>query len=353
MAPDDSSGASRVRPAAPDGAAHAVDVSAPTAGPWHAAVGHDGPPGPAEHWEFVDPRHYSDPTTAAPVYTSGPPPPPPEPPAYTAPGAGSPPPPPLPPPAPVVTSPMAHDAPSMPATTATVPVGADGAPADPTLDSAYHPQPGELQIKERRAWRTWQLLVAIALALVVGMWINGNAGSPSGVASSSSSHGYKLPPAASPSTTAVAGSASSTTSTVPAGGTTTTTAAGGTTATTAPGAAAAGTTATTAPVVVGPATVLVPATQLTGNWTSPAFTIAGGTWNIGWAFQCVPAPTTTPAFQIFVVTNGGTPSGTPAVSSSDASGNSITPQTTTGSQQIIVQTSPTCRWAAKVTGSSS
>jgi hypothetical protein len=106
-------------------------------------------------------------------------------------------------------------------------------------------------------------------------------------------------------------------------------------------------------VAVGPPTVLIPQVTQTGNWTSPAFNIAGGTWNIGWAFQCTPAPTATPTFEIFVVNNGAAPGSTPAVTSSAASGSAITPETTTGSQQIIVQTSAACRWAAKVTGSSS
>jgi len=97
-------------------------------------------------------------------------------------------------------------------------------------------------------------------------------------------------------------------------------------------------------------TVLIPATQLSGNWTSSSFTIAAGQWNIGWAFQCTPAPATTPTFEIFVVNAGGTPGPTPAVSSSAASGQSITPQSSLGSQQVIVQTAASCRWAVKVTG---
>jgi hypothetical protein len=105
-------------------------------------------------------------------------------------------------------------------------------------------------------------------------------------------------------------------------------------------------------VAVGPSTVLVPEVQQAGNWTSPAFTIAGGTWNIGWAFQCTPAPSAAPSFQIFAVNNGAAAGSTPAVTSSAASGNSVTPLTSTGSQQIVVQTSSTCRWAVKVTGSS-
>jgi hypothetical protein len=51
-----------------------------------------------------------------------------------------------------------------------------------------------------------------------------------------------------------------------------------------------------------------------------------------------------------VVTAGGTPSGTPAVTSAAASGQSVTPQSSLGSQQIVVQASAACRWAVKVTG---
>ena len=126
------------------------------------------------------------------------------------------------------------------------------------------------------------------------------------------------------------------------GGATTTTVAGGATTTT-----------STVPVVVGPATVLVPATQLTGNWTSPTFNIAGGTWNIGWAFACDPVPAQTPTFAVFVVNAGASPGTTPAVTSTAPSGQSVTPQTTTGSQQIVVQSPAGCRWVVKVTGSSS
>ncbi len=92
---------------------------------------------------------------------------------------------------------------------------------------------------------------------------------------------------------------------------------------------------------------------MSGNWTSPSFNIAGGTWNIGWAFQCVPAPTGGPSFQIFVVNTGAPPGSAPAVTSTAATGNAITPQTSTGSQQVVVQTTAACRWAVKVTGSSS
>ena len=91
-------------------------------------------------------------------------------------------------------------------------------------------------------------------------------------------------------------------------------------------------TSTTTAATVGPPTILVPATQQTGNWTSPAFTIAGGQWDIGWAFQCSPTPTSAPGLQIFAVNAGANPAGTPAVTSSAASGQSVTTLSSTGSR---------------------
>jgi hypothetical protein len=224
--------------------------------------------------------------------------------------------------------------------------------SDPLLSPGYKPEEGELNIKERRSWKTWQVLIAVVVAIVLGMWFNGNTGTASGSSASSSGGGYKLPPAAGAPTTVPASA-----SAAAKGGATTATTAAGSTSTTAAGAtsttAAGGTTATTAATAVGPATVLVPETTQSGNWTSPAFTIAGGTWNIGWAFQCTPAPTGGPSFQIFVVNSGAAAGSTPAVTSTAASGQSVSPETSVGSQQVIVQTTAACRWAVKVTGSSS
>jgi len=310
---------------------------APPLDPWGSATTHvpeasfqDGatPVPSAEEWVYVEPDAFSNPYTEQPVYSSGPI----DAPIAAPPQTPPPPPPPISGPQPPAASP-------------------DGV-ADPLLSSAYQPEKGELKIKERRTWKTWQMLTFAVLAAVLGMWINGNTGSASGTSATSS---YKLPPAkgSSPTTTAGAASAGSgTATTTTAAGATTTTAAGSSTSTTS-AAGAAGATATTAPVAVGPATVLVPETQQTGNWTSPAFTIAGGTWNVGWAFQCAPAPTGGPSFQIFAVSNGAAASGTPAVTSTAASGQSVTPLTSAGSQQVIVQTTAACRWAVKVTGSSS
>jgi hypothetical protein len=203
------------------------------------------------------------------------------------------------------------------------------------------PERGSLRIHERRTWRTWQMVVLVLIAALVGMWFNGNAGTASGNGSGSGSKGaYKLPPASgssSPGASPHAGAPSGSTTTTAAGGSTTTTAAGGSTSSS---------TATQ----TGPPTVLVPETQQSGNWTSAVFNIAGGQWNIGWAFQCTPAPAASPTFAIYVVNAGGSPGTTPAVSSAVASGQSVTPQSSTGSQQVIVQTAASCRWAVKVTG---
>ena len=325
-----------------------VDVTTP----WDPSRGVPDPPsayGGSNEWEYVDPTSYSNPATETPVYTSG------LQQAPQVPDAGHSPfgPPPSGPPQgmpPPMAPPLAAPPPAAPA-----PAGpaAPAGPLDPTASADYHPGAGDLKIKERRAWHTWQLVLVACIAAVLGMWLYAVAGPNTSTVAShggSASGAYKLPPAAGSGAATTVPSGSSSGGAAGASTTTTTGAAGATTTTTG---AAGGTSPTTAPVTVGPATVLVPQTQLTGNWTSPAFTIAGGTWNIGWAFQCVPAPTATPSFQIFVVNNGGAPSGSPAVTSTAASGNSVTPLTSTGSQQIIVQTSPTCRWITKVTGSSS
>ena len=351
------------------------------------------PPPSADQWVYVDPSAYSNPYTEQPVYTSGPqamptvaPVEPVAPGAQYAPdpatqyaagpptsnGAGQPyiapaaaygavaaptgPPGYGPPPvgsyqdsspagyAPAPAPQPGYGAPPTP--------GYDPAPADPLLSSSYQPEEGELKIKERRSWKTWQVLIAVLLAAGFGMWLNGNAGTASGnpAASGTGGGGYKLPPDGASATTAPASAAAAGTGSTAttAAGSTATTAAGSTSTT-----AAGGTTATTAAPTVGPATVLIPQTTQTGNWTSPAFTIAGGTWNIGWAFQCTPAPTGGPSFQIFVVNSGAAPGSTPAVTSTAASGQSVSPETTAGSQQVIVQTTAACKWAVKVTGSSS
>ena len=110
------------------------------------------------------------------------------------------------------------------------------------------PQAGELKIKERRSWKTWQLLSAALVAAILGMWINGDTGG--GGSSSergSNPDGGKLPAegrgnsggvrfGCATTTTAAAGAARPRRPPLHSGGSaaTTTTAAGGSTTTTGP-----------------------------------------------------------------------------------------------------------------------
>ena len=59
----------------------------------------------------------------------------------------------------------------------------DGGASFPLSDDAV-PQVGELKIKERRSWKTWQLLSVALVAAIIGMWINGDTGGGSSAASS-------------------------------------------------------------------------------------------------------------------------------------------------------------------------
>ena len=113
---------------------------------------------------------------------------------------------------------------------ATPPVTATGAgvPLDPM------PMKGDLQIKDRRSWKSWQLITAIVIAALVGMFIGYQWAGPGGDSSTSSTAPAYTVPSSSGSTTTTTAAGGSTTTTA-AGGATTTTAAGGTTATTAAG----------------------------------------------------------------------------------------------------------------------
>ncbi len=209
-------------------------------------------------------------------------------------------------------------------------------------DSPFPPAPGELHLKERRSWRTWQLIVASAVALLVGMALNYHT---AGANASSNAPAYTLPQATGSTTTTptTAGSSS--------GSTTTTTAAGGSTTTTTGVGGSTTTSTTTSAAAGGPARVLMGPTQMQGNWTSPAFTTTVAGWNIGWAFQCSPAPASGPSFEVFVTPAGSSPTGTPAVNGTGASGQSVTSQSSLGSQTLVVKAPAGCTWVVKVTGS--
>ena len=179
------------------------------------------------------------------------------------------------------------------------------------------PAPGELHIKERRTWKSWQLVVAMVVAALAGMGLNyktvgANAVvERSGIQPARSDSVFHHHHATTPSS--ASGSSGSTSTTAASGGTTTTAAGGSTTTSTAPSTAAA-----------GPARVLMGPTQLQGNWTSPTFTTTVAGWNVGWAFTCAPVPASGPSFQVFVTPAGSSPSGTPAITGTGPSGQSVT-----------------------------
>jgi len=222
------------------------------------------------------------------------------------------------------------------------------------------PAPGSLGLKEKRSWKTWQLVSGMVVAALVGLFIgyrtpaSGSGGS--GGSGTSDGGAYSLPPAGggATSTTASTGGGSTTTSAPTAGASTTTSTTGGKskdTTTTTAGSSTSSTTGSTTSTSIPPARLLLGPTQLQGNWTSPAFTITAPAWNIGWAFQCTPAPTSGTSFQVFVTAVGASPGGAAAISETGASGQAVTAQTSLGKQTLVVEAPANCAWAVKVTGS--
>jgi hypothetical protein len=224
-------------------------------------------------------------------------------------------------------------------------------PPESTVSPSDAPMPGELNIKERRSWKTWQLLTAALVAAVFGMWINGDTGGASSTNGGASAGNENLPPPSAASSGSAAGTSTTTTAAAAGGGSSaTTTTAGGSTTTTAAG----GSTTTSTPsstAAAGPAHVLLLSPQLQGNWTSGSFATTAAPWNIGWAFNCAPAPASGPSFQVSVTPAGSAATGTPAISETGPSGQSITAQSSLGAQTLVVQAPASCTWIVKVTGS--
>ncbi len=141
------------------------------------------------------------------------------------------------------------------------------------------------------------------------------------------------------------------------GGPTTTTlnAAGGSTTTTAAGGSA--TTSTTSSTSTAPPTDPRHASSWSrrsfkGNWTSTSFTTTAAPWNIGWAFVARLLRPAGPSFQVSVRPGrGSAPTGTPAISETGPSGQSVTTQSSLGPQTLVVQAPAGCTWIVKVTGS--
>jgi hypothetical protein len=202
------------------------------------------------------------------------------------------------------------------------------------------PEPGDLKLKERRTWKTWQLVVGLIVAAIVGMGLNyRTVGGASPSQSGTGSNAYTLPPPSGSTTTTAASGAQVTTTTSTAGDNATTT--------TAPSGSGSSTT-TTLSSSPTPTRVVLGPMQSHGNWTSTPFATSGPGWYIGWAFQCTPIPAGGPSFQVFVTPVGGSPSGTPAVNETGGSGNGVTTQSTVGQQMLVVEAPTTCQWVVKV-----
>jgi hypothetical protein len=190
-----------------------------------------------------------------------------------------------------------------------------------TEDPAWHKG---LDIREKRSWKTWQLFVAIMLALVAGMAI-GNLGSKSASATGADKPLYSLPPDAGSST-----SAQPTTSARPT-----------TSASVQP--------TPSGSLKTGPVTILLPNKNGTGPNTTVTFT-AGGQWKLGWAYDCQLARNGSGNFAVFVVPSSGTAPSSPALQKSGRSGSGVLTLSSTGAQRLRIQTDNACRWAVKVTG---
>jgi hypothetical protein len=210
-------------------------------------------------------------------------------------------------------------------------------------DADRVPAPGDLRIKERRSWRTWQLVLAMGIALLFGMALNYHT-VDTGLSGGSA---YSLPPPAGSTRTTVPTTASTTTSSTSVGTTTTSIAPQSSTTSST---ASSGTTASST-VPSTPTELLLGPTQSHGNWTSATFSVDAPGWDLGWAFQCSPAPVAGPSFQVYVTPAGTSPTGAPAVNETGGSGQSVASLSTVGEQVLVVMAPANCEWAVKVTGS--
>ena len=192
-------------------------------------------------------------------------------------------------------------------------------------------QPGELGIRERRTWKSWQLACACLVALLVGMAIGHGGASSAGATSAV----YTPPPPSGSTSGAGGGSTASSTSgsSLPGGGSPSTT--------TLPAAT------TTLPL----STVLLPQVTARGPAVTPSFRAGSAPWHIGWAYDCRSAPGSTGTFQVFPLGAGQSPSPAGAVvNASGATGQGVTAVNSTGTEELTIRTPAQCIWAVKVTG---
>jgi hypothetical protein len=188
------------------------------------------------------------------------------------------------------------------------------------------PPPASAQAPQReRRWRTWQLLAAAGIALLIGVYI--------GRATSSSSGRSTAVDASAP-----AQDAGSSSGAQPAAGDRQPRVP----------ASAPPSPATSAPAAaVNGHDVLLNVPRQTGPLITQHFTVAGPRWTLGWAYDCTAAPGGTGAFDIKIFDGAGNPSNDGGIGQEGAKGSSVVAYTSTGERYLWVTTN--CVWAIRVT----
>lgn len=209
-------------------------------------------------------------------------------------------------------------------------------------------QGGNLGIKERRTWKTYQVVIFCGLTLLMGMRIGYDGNSETTVSSGGPANGVSgLPPdpgatastpapadADDPGATVTPGDPSEGDLETGRGADTD----GSPGAEGSPAAAAAG----------GVPQVILELTPRTGSFTSEAFSVAPGAWKLGWSFSCQKQGGTG-LFAISLQRPGGEVVGTdPAIDRDGDQGTGVEEMASDGEHVIVVSTE--CLWAVKVTG---
>jgi len=205
------------------------------------------------------------------------------------------------------------------------PRGAPTPPSEARLTEPSWDQPGGLDIKEQRSWRTWHLLATALGALLIGMAI-GHANAKPAAGGGAKQGLFKLPDSS--ATTAVPPTSTDPTTSSIVAATTDTTPAAET-------------------PVTGVVKVLFDK-KAAGPLAATAVSIKGGTWKIGWAYDCTKSGSAdgTGTFQVVVAPTSG--AGANAVNEVGRNKTGVTSQTVAGALTLEVRTA--CRWAVKVTG---
>lgn len=206
-------------------------------------------------------------------------------------------------------------------------------------------QPGTHGIRGKRSWKTWQVIVACVISLLLGMRLGYDGeSSTKAIAGGTVPGGSGLPPDPN------AGSST----TLPPDPGADPGAEPGSDPGSDPGADAGpgdpagdGTTESSAPGS-GTAQLLLEITPHTGSSKSETFKVAAGGWKLGWSFNCSKQGGTG-NFAIAVQRPDGTEiPDDPPVGLDDAQGTGVQDYTSDGEHVLAITTD--CLWALKVTG---